>query len=162
MLELSDIDVNQKNIDVLKYDLAGKIIDHITATMKETEENDAKKADLEAIQKETARPVATKNHQFDEVMVLINKLEDQLVKTTAADAPALPQSETQPESPAETTKPVLELLRQAVALLTQSGEGNQLTASEEEKLRNGVVAGSERTSKYYIVTGKQQIGRAHV
>lgn len=147
MLELSDIDVNQKNIDILKYDLAGKIIDHITATMKETEENDAKKADLEAIQKETARPVATKNHQFDEVMVLINKLEDQLVKTTAADAPALPQSETQPESPAETTNPVLELLRQAVALLTQSGEGNQLTASEEEKLRNGVVAGSERTSK---------------
>jgi hypothetical protein len=115
--------------------------------MKETEENDAKKADLEAIQKETARPVATKNHQFDEVMVLINKLEDQLVKTIAADAPALPQSETQPESPAETTNPVLELLRQAVALLTQSGGGNQLTASEEEKLRNGVVAGSERTPK---------------
>jgi phage head maturation protease len=144
ILKSQDIEVNQKNRDVMKYHLAGVLIKFIEENMVDQQNKDAAKKDAEKAQKETPIVVAEKKHQFDEVLVLIKKLESQLKKSTSSQVSVPPPAKASPKSPAETSNPVLELLRQAVELLTSQNQGNQLSPKERNTEGNGASEGSER------------------
>jgi len=148
LLKMNEIDVNDKNIGILRYNLAGKIIEHIEKSLKSQADKDATEL---AMKKEQEKVEVTKEevpHQFDEVKLLVRKLEKQMSENagTPLDVEKPPASVESPTSPAETVSTALAALQEAVKALSAVNTGNQLTDEEKRLLMDGVKRVSEVTS----------------
>ena len=147
ILKSQDIEPSENVINVTRLKMADMILKFISENHENIVNADFAKSEAEKAKKETPEVVAEKKHQFDEVLILINKFEKELKKKTKDDVVLPPQSQVQPMSPAETGNKILDLLNEAVKLIASQNQGNQLTQAEKDKLQNGVTAGSEKTSQ---------------
>ena len=154
LLKAEGTEVSDKTIGVLKFELAGKIVEKVSEQMATQKDLDLAKNDAEKAQKEVGIIVADKKGQFDGVNEAILKLEE-VLKSTSKEVVTLPASQVSPESPAEVENPALTLLRQAIALLTSQSTGGQKTpkqvaqqaAHQEGAVGAGVVINNGKSDK---------------
>ena len=152
-MKSENTEVSEKTLGILKFELAGKIVEKVSEQMATQKELDFAKNEAKKAQEEVGVIVADKPHQFDGVLEAVEKLEE-VLKSTSKEVAVPPASKESPVSPAEATNPVLELLRQAIELISAQNLGGQKSPNEvkaQDADQNGeagaaaVIARTEKT-----------------
>lgn len=155
LLKAMDEKASERNINVLKWELAGKVLKYLEKSHQDQVNKDAAMKEAEKIQKETPIVTVKERHEFDNVMILVNKLEKQMnepvekamseqaMNTHTWKEIKVPELA---EDPKLAVSQLLGYFQEVVRVITEGNQGTQLTPKQQDEQANGVNEGSDRSA----------------
>ena len=145
MLEKSDIEQTPRNIGVLRQKLAVQMVDMMEHLIHDTTKVDEVKATLKK-EAEKEKIVEEVPHQFDEIKLLVHKLEKQMTESVDTNGEQTPRAPEKTSDEPDARATALKMINQLVAIIASLNTGNQLTEEDKKMLSMGTNSHSEVTS----------------